>query len=78
VTVELNDGRRFSQRIEHALGSLEVPMCDADLERMLTDLAEETYSRQQLSEVIELHWNTESPRSAGDLARAATSKRLLS
>ena len=40
MSIELNDGRVLHRRIEHAIGSLEKPMSDADLERKFTDLAE--------------------------------------
>src|SRR5690625_5353070 len=36
----LTDGRVLTKRIEHAIGSLERPMSDADLERKFKDLAE--------------------------------------
>ena len=40
MAIELNDGRVLRKRIEHAIGSLEKPMSDADLERKFSDLAE--------------------------------------
>jgi 2-methylcitrate dehydratase PrpD len=70
MSVELNDGRVLKKRIEHAIGSLEKPMSDADLERKFTDLAEGILPREQIARVRDLCWKVEGLASAGDMARA--------
>jgi 2-methylcitrate dehydratase PrpD len=70
MSVELNDGRVLKKRIEHAIGSLEKPMSDADLERKFKDLAEGILPHKQAAKVMELCWKVEGLASAGDIARA--------
>ena len=52
MTIELSDGRVLRKRIEHAIGSLEKPMSDTDLERKFADLAEAILPRQQAAKVM--------------------------
>jgi 2-methylcitrate dehydratase PrpD len=40
VTLTLRDGRRLHKRVEHAIGSLERPMTDADLDRKFHGLVD--------------------------------------
>jgi 2-methylcitrate dehydratase PrpD len=70
MTIDLNDGRVLHKRIEHAIGSLENPMSDADLERKFTDLAAGILTTQQTSNVMELCWKVESLASAADIVAA--------
>jgi 2-methylcitrate dehydratase PrpD len=70
MSVTLNDGRVLNKRIEHAIGSLENPMSDADLERKFRDLADGILPREQTAKVMELCWKVEGLASAGDIARA--------
>jgi 2-methylcitrate dehydratase PrpD len=71
MSVELNDGRVLKKRIEHAIGSLEKPMSDADLERKFTDLADGILPREQAAKVMDLCWKLETLADASDIARAA-------
>jgi 2-methylcitrate dehydratase PrpD len=70
MSIELGDGRVLRRRIEHAIGSLEKPMSDADLERKFADLAEGILPRQQAAKVMELCWKVEGLADAGEIARA--------
>ena len=70
MTIEMNDGRTVRKRIEHAIGSLEKPMSDSDLERKFTDLAEGIVPRKQAAKVMEMCWKIEGLADAGDIARA--------
>jgi 2-methylcitrate dehydratase PrpD len=72
MSVELNDGRVLQKRIEHAIGSLENPMSDADLARKFTDLADGILTPQQTANVIELCWKVESLANAADIVAAGT------
>jgi 2-methylcitrate dehydratase PrpD len=69
MSIELGDGRVLRKRIEHAIGSLEKPMSDADLERKFTDLTEGILPQQQAAKVMELCWNVEGLADAGEIAR---------
>ncbi len=71
VSIRLTDGRTVERRVEHALGTLERPMSDADLEAKFRGLAEGILTAQQSSEVIRLCWSVESLPDAGVIARAA-------
>jgi 2-methylcitrate dehydratase PrpD len=72
MTIEMNDGKVYKKRIEHAIGSLEKPMSDADLERKFTDLAEGILPREQTAKVMDLCWKIEGLADAGDIARAGS------
>ena len=69
MSIELNDGRVLTKRIEHAIGSLEKPMSDKDLERKFSDLAEGILPREQTAKVMELCRNVEGLADAGEIAR---------
>ena len=71
VFIRLKDGRALERRVEHALGTLERPMSDADLETKFRGLAEGILTERQSSEVIRLCWSVESLPDAGAIARAA-------
>lgn len=71
MTIELADGRVLRKRIEHAMGSLENPMSDADLERKFADLADGVLPSAQARKVMELCWKVEGLEDAAQIARAA-------
>lgn len=71
MTVVLKDGRELHQYIQHAIGSVEVPMTDAQLEAKFSDLAEGILPRQQTQALIDTCWKVEQLADAGQLARAA-------
>lgn len=71
VTIVLRDGRAYSKHVPHALGTLERPMSDADLEAKFRSLAEGILSRAQVQEIIRLCWRLAALEDAGVLARAA-------
>ena len=67
----LKDGRKLERHVEHALGTLERPMSDADLEAKFRGLADGILSKKQADEVIRLCWTVETLPDAGAIARAA-------
>jgi 2-methylcitrate dehydratase PrpD len=71
MTITLDDGRTLSRRIERAIGSLEKPMSDADLERKFLDLADGVIPLDQAKKTMEMCWKVDSLENAGDLARSA-------
>jgi 2-methylcitrate dehydratase PrpD len=72
MTIRLRDGRVLHKFIEHAIGSVEVPMTDAQLEVKFADLADEILSKDQTRKLMETCWNVEHLANAADLAKAAT------
>lgn len=71
ITIRLKDGRILERHVIHALGTLERPMSDADLEGKFRGLAEGILSEKQADEVICLCWDVENLPDAGAIARAA-------
>lgn len=72
MTITLNDGRTLHKYIEHAIGSVEVPMTDQQLEAKFLDLAKDILTESQAQHLIELCRGVETLASAADIARAAT------
>ncbi|MCP3713512.1 MmgE/PrpD family protein [Paraburkholderia sp. CNPSo 3274] len=73
MTIVLNDGRSFHKYIDHAVGSLEVPMSDQALEKKFADLADGVIPPQQARQVMDLCWGVENLANAADIAKAAAS-----
>jgi len=71
MTITLNDGRALSRRIEHAIGSFERPMSDADLERKFLDLADGIIPAAQARKVMDMCWKADTLENAGDLSNNA-------
>jgi 2-methylcitrate dehydratase PrpD len=72
MTITLKDGRTLHKFIEHAIGSLEVPMTDQQLEAKFLDLAKGILSDDQARKLIATCWDVEQLESAADIAKAAT------
>ena len=71
VSITLRDGRRLERHVEHAIGTLERPMSDADLEAKFRDLTEGVLPAEQTETLIRLCWGVEALQDAGKLARNA-------
>ena len=56
VTAVLKDGRREHVFVEHAIGSLERPMTDADLEGKFRTLAEPVIGAERVSKLMAACW----------------------
>ena len=69
MTIVLKDGRKLEQHIEHAIGSVDVPMTDKQLEAKFEDLADGILSPSAIRQVMDLCWNVESLKSAAEIAR---------
>ena len=70
VAVTLVDGRVLTRHIEHAVGSLERPMSDANLEEKLSGLAEDMLTDARTNELIARVWSLEKLEDASVLAHA--------
>ena len=56
VTAILKDGRKVHVFVEHAIGSLERPMSDADLEAKFHSMADEVIGKAKTAAMIEACW----------------------
>jgi 2-methylcitrate dehydratase PrpD len=71
ISLVAKDGRRFDKFVEHAVGSLDHPMSDKDLEAKFTGLAKGVLPTDRQRRLIDLCWDVASLQNAGDVARAA-------
>ena len=69
VVIALKDGVRHHAFVPHALGSLERPLSDTDLENKFRALAASGYSTCDAYDVIELIWSFDNINDAAALAR---------
>ena len=74
MTIVLTDGRRLHKYIEHAIGSVEVPMTDAQLETKFADLADGILPKAQARMLMDTCWQVEKLPAAGAIAKAAVVK----
>ena len=70
MTVTLTDGRKLHKFIEHAVGSQDQPMSDAQLEDKFRGLAEETLSPDRTQRLLDLCWNVWRLDDVGEIGRA--------
>lgn len=71
VVIVTADGRRHEKHVAHAIGSLEKPMSDGDLDEKFRSLAVENLPAAQVSRLISLCRSMEGLTDAGEIARAA-------
>ena len=74
VTIRLTNGQTIEKFIEHAVGSLDRPMSDSDLEAKFHGLAEGILSRLEAENLIRLCWDIAKLKDAGEVARASVPK----
>jgi 2-methylcitrate dehydratase PrpD len=70
VRIGLVDGRSVERVVPHAIGSLERPMSDGDLETKFRGLASRAYSECHAWDVVELVWSLDRLNDASKLVRA--------
>ncbi|MBX9711470.1 MAG: MmgE/PrpD family protein [Xanthobacteraceae bacterium] len=73
MTVVTEDGRSFNRYIAHAVGSVEVPMTDEQLEAKFSDLADGILPAPTIRQVMDLCWNVEKLDNAADIAKMSVS-----
>jgi 2-methylcitrate dehydratase PrpD len=71
VTIRLKNGKVLEKFVEHAVGSLDRPMSDADLEAKFRGLAEPVLSRAEADRLIRLCWDVAKLNDAAEVARAS-------
>ena len=71
VIVRLKNGTALEKIVEHAIGSLDRPMSDADLEAKFRSLAKDILPRAQCDRLIRLCWDIDALEDAAEVARAS-------
>jgi 2-methylcitrate dehydratase PrpD len=72
VTAVLKDGRKVHGFVEHAIGSLERPMSDADLEGKFHSMADEVIGQAQAAALIGACWALGAAKDVREVAAKAT------
>jgi 2-methylcitrate dehydratase PrpD len=68
----MKDGRKLEKFVEHAVGSLDHPMSDKDLETKFAGLAAGILAADRQRKLMDLCWNVGNLRQASEVAQAAT------
>jgi len=71
ITVTAKGGRRVEKFVEHAVGSLNHPMSDKDLEGKFAGLANGVLPADRQRKLMDLCWNIERAAAASGVAEAA-------
>jgi 2-methylcitrate dehydratase PrpD len=71
ITLTAKGGRRLEKFVEHAVGSLDHPMSDKDLETKFVGLATGVLPPDRQRKLMDLCWNIGSSANAGTVAEAA-------
>jgi 2-methylcitrate dehydratase PrpD len=70
IAVRLKSGRTIQHHVEHALGSIERPMSDGDLDGKFRDLAQGVLPPARIEEALTLCWNADTLADAGKIGNA--------
>ena len=76
ITLSMKDGRRLEKFIEHAVGSVEHPMTDSDLEGKFTRLADGVLPADRIRRLMDLCWKVDTVEGRGRTG-ARRSHRLM-
>ena len=71
VSIKLKRGKTLEKYVEHAVGSLDRPMSDADLEAKFRGLSQGILSRSETDKLIRLCWDVGKLEDVGAVARAS-------
>jgi 2-methylcitrate dehydratase PrpD len=71
IAVRLKSGQVLEKYVAHAVGSLDRPMSDADLEAKFRGLAQGILSKGETDKLIRLCWDVAKLKDAGEVARAS-------
>jgi 2-methylcitrate dehydratase PrpD len=72
VRLTLKDGRVLEKHVEHAVGSAEVPMTNAQLEEKFHVLCDDILGVERTARLLSLAWSVEELKDAAEICRAAT------
>lgn len=70
IVITLTDGRRLEKHIAHAVGSVERPMTDAELEAKFTDLVTPVLGAERAAGLLKACWALHTAADVAPLARA--------
>lgn len=70
VLITLKDGRQLEKYIEHAIGSVQRPMSDAQLEAKFSDLADGILAPDRIRRLMDVCWTIETQPDAALIARS--------
>jgi 2-methylcitrate dehydratase PrpD len=70
ITVVLKDGRQLRKFVEHAVGSVDRPLTDRELEAKVSGLADGILPTERTRQMMDLCWDMERSADAAPLARA--------
>lgn len=71
IVLVTKNGQRFEKFVEHAVGSLEHPMSDSDLETKFTGLATDVLPKDRQRRLMDLCWDIAGLKEAGAIAGEA-------
>jgi 2-methylcitrate dehydratase PrpD len=71
VRIHLRNGTVLEKHVPHALGTLERPLSDGDIEAKFRSLVDGVLTASQATALIELSWKVTELPDAGAIARAA-------
>lgn len=69
MTLTTTDGRTLERHVEHAVGSLERPLTNAELEEKYRQLTKNVLPKQQSERLLAMAWQLESSPDVAELAR---------
>lgn len=75
ISIDLSDGGKLEKHVKHAIGSLERPMTNADLEAKFRGLAAGILPSVQTDKLIALCWSLAAVADVGEVARNAAAQR---
>lgn len=75
ISVKLRDGRVLEKHVKHAIGSLERPLSDRELEAKFRGLTAEILTKEESDQLLDLCWNVELLEDVVDLAKATVARR---
>jgi len=68
IVVEMQDGSKFEKKVEHAVGSLEVPITDEQLEEKFLDQSSHAVGQDKAKKASDACWKLESVSDMAQLA----------
>jgi len=71
VTVTLKDGRVVEKHVPHAIGSLERPLSDADIEAKFKGLSDVILGEKKTADLLALAWTVGTLKDASEICRAS-------
>jgi 2-methylcitrate dehydratase PrpD len=75
ITIKLKGGKTLEKYVEHAVGSIDRPLSDGDLEAKFRGLADGILSKAETDGLIRLCWDVAKLKDAGEVARASVPAR---